>query len=168
MNVRPVLSLRFLRWADAWFCWRLARDPEVRRWSVDPKPPTPLGHWRWMRRYLYDVAPRPSAVVLTVDGRPAGLLTLRPYRDGFAVGISFLPIYRGHGYGAHLLATVRRHVTPFTASPLYALIKSGNVASRAAFARAGFLPSGTADDGLLLYVSRVRSVAVPLAGIPCS
>ena len=100
-----MITLRPLRWRDALFCWRLASDPNVRRMSIDTRPPTVIGHWRWMVRHMgwFSRKAEASAVIIMLQGTPIGIETLKHYKSGFSVGISILPRYRSKGHGRTVL-----------------------------------------------------------------
>lgn len=152
-------KLECLKWRHAAFCWRLARDFDVRLWSTDQRQPTFWDHLRWMAAHIKG-AERGALVICDEQG-PIGVYTAKAYRDGYAAGISLLPRARGKGHALYVLRLARDAALTVQV-PLYALIKPGNHLSRKSFERAGFWNSGTTADGMLLY--RTGGVVAVLAG----
>lgn len=154
---RGEVMLRPLRWSDALFCWRLARDTTVRRWSVDERQPNPWRHWQWMRRQIRTG----SALLITIENRErVGVQTLTPYRYGLAVGISILSRWRSCGIGTEVLRLLVA-AARLKRERVYALIKPQNVSSIKAFEKAGFIRTSVTDNGLLAYEATPYVMVVP-------
>lgn len=142
------VSLRRLRWRDARFCWQLATDPDVREASLDPSPPTLLGHISWMADWVTpsQVTDR-AAWVMEHEGKRAGLL--RVYNDGerTEVSVAVMPWARGRG-----LATTSVHGAAVAAMavwrmPVLARVREDNAASGKLFERLGF-EEWLTEDGI--------------------
>jgi len=125
--------------ADALLYWQ--RDPEIRRHSRNPDPPSPDGHARWLAARLAD--PTRLFEIASVRDRPAGVVRLdrRDPRDGvgppcYEVSIFAVPGMSGNGVGKAMLAYVRAAL-PW--ARLQAEILPGNDASHALFSVAGYV-----------------------------
>lgn len=141
-----------LRWTDALWCWRLARDPDVRRWSVDPKPPTPWGHLRWMWRWTQPG--RRRAVVFRVRGERAGLLRWEGRRLWATVSVAVVKHHRQRGLAAEML---RWAAQAFPWTTFEARVHVRNRASRRLFERAGYTERER-EGPRVVYVQLGRAV----------
>ena len=148
MNLRP------LRWRDTWTCWKLACDPEERRWARDHSKPTLWGHLKWMRKRA---APTwgDSGGWLILDGhnRTMGMVRVDCEGPESELGVVVFPEHRGKGWGMvgiRIVAAAAAKVESIKEVTAY--IRPDNTASRETFHKAGFNPDGVGEDGLLRYV----------------
>lgn len=131
-------TVRLLRWSDAWFCYKLAKDPTVREASLDSRAPTLLGHLRWMWRWIRDkdrIAWIIARQAVTAEYRHVGLI--RYDRSTREVGIAVARRYRGQGIALEAL----RSASPYfyrEGGEVLAVIKLQNTASLALFKKAGY------------------------------
>lgn len=126
-------TVRLLRWSDAWFCYKLAKDPTVREASLDSRPPMLFGHLRWMRRWIRD-KDRIAWIILRSNHR-AGLI--RYDRSTFEIGIAITPKDRNQGVALEALLAASPYCH-YLAGDVRAIIKEGNVGSVALFREAGY------------------------------
>jgi RimJ/RimL family protein N-acetyltransferase len=115
----------------------LQTQPETRRYSNNPSPPTEDSHRAWLAATLND----PSRLLMIADvrGTPVGMLRLDRELQNERVNIAVDSRYHHRGIGAAILALARK-VRP--GHPLDAEILPGNKASRGLFAAAGYKQIG--------------------------
>lgn len=123
--------------ADENWLLQLQSQPEARRYSNDPSPPTPAAHREWMARTLAD--PSRLLLIAQLEGVPAGMLRLDRQAEGERVNIAVDSRYHRRGVGAAILALAAL-MRP--GSALDAEILPGNAASQALFAAAGYRQVG--------------------------
>ena len=121
---------------EAWLL-QLQSQPEARRYSNDPSPPTPDGHREWLARTLVD--PSRLLMIADLEGAPTGMLRLDRQGQAERVNIAVDSRYHRRGIGASILALVAV-LRPGCA--LDAEILPGNEASRVLFAAAGYRQVG--------------------------
>ena len=149
-----MLTARPLSIWDAAFCWRLANDPDVRASAVDRRPPTWVGHCKWMLAWLFK---RDRQAWVIRSGRPvfdwwvngnetvyweyrtAGLA--RVGRDG-TVSIEVLPSHRGQGVGIRGVRIATEYAERHGWDTPTAHIRDENGASIGLFAKAGYRMAG--------------------------
>ena len=151
-----MLTVYRLRWRDAWFCWRLARDPVVRENSLDRKKPGPFKHFSWMRHWHNNSHDEALAFILMIEGERVGLLRLwKSIYYPVEIGIAIHEDHRGEGYGAEAI-TMGRGLARFwfPGQGLHAQIRVGNPASMTVFERAGFESVDVLIGGIVLMVAR--------------
>ena len=155
------LSYRPLRLSDWDFCWALASDPTIRAVSLGQRPPTWLGHLRWMWRWARDgdsmAGDRICRVIERMVYVPAplylpGYYHLQRWEDvglvraarlpggGCEVSIALLVAARGQGVGTATLKEISPHLHTW-GGRVFAQIKLDNLASVRAFTEAGNSPT---------------------------
>jgi RimJ/RimL family protein N-acetyltransferase len=117
------------------FAWQW--EPGARARARNPTPPSPEEHAAWMARTLAD--PSCRAMIVMVDGTPAGVLRLDRRDGGFEVSLLIAHRSRGKGIGSAALRTASRQMPDLR---LVAEIHRENTASLRVFTRAGFEPCG--------------------------
>lgn len=127
-------TVRLLRWSDAWFCYKLAKDPAVRKASLDSRPPTLVGHVRWMWRWIRDIDR--IAWIIPSEGDTVGLV--RFDRNSCQIGIAITRERRGEGVALEALLGASPYFWRKTIGCLYAVIKIENKASIDLFRKAGY------------------------------
>jgi UDP-2,4-diacetamido-2,4,6-trideoxy-beta-L-altropyranose hydrolase len=138
--------------------WRNA--PEVRAASFDPRMLTREEHQRWLRAVLAD--PARHLLVAELGGQPVAVLRYDVAGAEAEVSIFLLPGLAGRGIGTAVLRAGSRWlqgVLPQTGS-VRARILPSNPASRAAFRKAGYQPSG--DD----FIFALHTACQPHPRIP--
>jgi UDP-2,4-diacetamido-2,4,6-trideoxy-beta-L-altropyranose hydrolase len=121
---------------EAWLL-ALQSQPETRRYSNNPSPPTADSHRAWLAATFDD----PARILMVAEANrvPAGMLRLDRHPQSERINIAVDSRYHRLGIGAAILALVQK------ARPGHALdaeILSGNTASRALFAAAGYKQIG--------------------------
>jgi UDP-2,4-diacetamido-2,4,6-trideoxy-beta-L-altropyranose hydrolase len=132
------LDLREATAADADLLREWRNDPDVRRNSFDQRVVEEAAHRRWLAVKLA-ARGRTRIWILTEDGVPAG--QIRYDVDGAAAQISFSigARFRGRGLGTAIVQlSAPRACRELGVRELRAFVKEMNVASIAAFIRAGF------------------------------
>lgn len=138
------LLLRECTDADAEVAFVLANDPETRRNSFHSAPIPWETHRAWFSRRLRS----PQARTWLAEASPTddGIVGLVRFelRDSHAeIGVTVAPEHRGRGLASKLItAGVRRLSAREDFDQVVALIRPENVASCAAFRRAGFASAG--------------------------
>jgi UDP-2,4-diacetamido-2,4,6-trideoxy-beta-L-altropyranose hydrolase len=121
---------------EAWLL-ELQSQPQTRRYSNDPSPPTPEGHREWLVQTLAD--PSYLLMIASMEGSPVGMLRLDRKVHGDRVNIAVDSRYHRCGIGAAMLALAAKLRS---GRVLDAEILPGNAASRALFAGAGYRQIG--------------------------
>lgn|GEM_PF-1172106 len=129
--LRPVVA----RDRDRILAWN--GEAAVRARSLDPRPIDAATHASWLAGRLADPLARLS--IALHDGRPVGLVRIeRTRRHGRGrISIVIDPGARGHGVGCAAVKAACRA----DRGVIVAEILDENVASRACFAAAGFVPA---------------------------
>jgi spore coat polysaccharide biosynthesis protein SpsF (cytidylyltransferase family)/RimJ/RimL family protein N-acetyltransferase len=152
------VTLRPATVADALALWRWRSDPQTRRASFDEADITLDHHRRWLDESL--ARPDRRIDIVLVDGADAGMVRLDLEGDRAVVSINVAPEWRGRGVGpAALRAVARRALDELEPAVLVAKIKRENLASRRAFARAGFRVVEAGEWLVLERRARPRVVA---------
>lgn len=151
--------LRRLRFADAFFCWRLANDPLVRAVSFSDEAPTARGHLRWL--WNWRTASDRFAWVIRVGRRRGGLVRVKHDRGEAVLSIALMRWARGLGIGPRAIAAASGLVVLRWNVPVAAYIKPDNRASVAAFAKAGYVE--TPQDGRSGVIRMIWSLNVERA-----
>ncbi len=141
--------------ADRLLAWR--NDPVTRHASFDSRAISLEEHRAWLSAQLAD----PSAVIRigSLGGRPVGVVRFAVDGDRAVVSVAIGPDDRGAGIGTRLIARGCASVMETRGvAAIDAWIRPDNVASQAAFARAGFRPVDSTDPDRLLY----RLAAAPM------
>jgi CMP-N-acetylneuraminic acid synthetase/RimJ/RimL family protein N-acetyltransferase len=163
--VTPALPVR-LRPAtpgDLARLWEWRNDVDTRRASFDETPVSIEAHTRWLEQTLG--RPDRRLYVATSGGEEVGTARLDIADGGAEVSVTVSPAHRGRGLGPAVLeALARQAFGPLGLSRLVARVKRDNAASRAVFARAGYL---LVDDGpvqTLRRLPRRRLALIPARG----
>ena len=138
---QPEVQLRRAQWRDAQQVWSWNNAPEVRRWSMNPRPIALRDHERWYRARLDD--PRYHIWIAQAGARDVGVVRVEESNAVGTVSIALDRTARGQGLGHRALdqaceAFFDRH----PAGALDAWIANGNEASVRCFERCGFAPHG--------------------------
>lgn len=126
--------------SDAMLAWQ--QVPGLRRYTRNPAPPSDAEHAAWFAASL--CRPERILTVIRVEGVAAGILRLDRQAGeatSWEVSILVAPAFQAAGVGGAALA-LARDLAP--GADLDAAIHPENGASRAMFARAGYVPRG--DD----------------------
>ncbi len=119
---------------DLTFAW--ATDALVRANSYSSNTITLEGHHEWFIRKLED--DEALFLIMEVDATAVGLVRFERNDTHFVIGITVAPDQRGKGYATKMLIEGLREYALKWSMPVYAYIKTENVASVKAFQRAGF------------------------------
>jgi RimJ/RimL family protein N-acetyltransferase len=142
-----VVALRPVVEQDLAFVEAMFGDPEVMGEFL-------WGGWSdvrvWRRRWednrLLDGTKH--ALVVTVDGEPAGMVSWRPIEEGtsfqfWEIGILLAPAARGHGHGSEAQRQLVRYLFANTpVNRVQALTDAENLAEQRALEKAGFVREG--------------------------
>lgn len=150
----PLVELRpaTMEDSDRLLAWR--NDPVTRAGSLDTAPVSPGTHREWMKRTLgsTDRVLR----VAELEGRPIGAVRLDRHDDAALISITLSPEARGR----RLAPSVLRHAAALAGHlgirRIDATIRVDNVASRRAFAAAGFEDSAPPADDAEVIAMHVR------------
>ncbi len=160
------VRLRRAEPADAERLWQWRNDPETRQASLDGQEIPFERHLEWLEAQLRsaDVA---LYIIEGADRRPCGQVRLnRQQQGGALVSIGLAREARGQGLGVAALREILLAAhRPDWATPLYAVIRDANAASRRAFEAAGFTgPSaeaaaavGPLEQGTGVWIARPDS-----------
>jgi UDP-2,4-diacetamido-2,4,6-trideoxy-beta-L-altropyranose hydrolase len=132
------LALREATLADAELLREWRNDPVVRQNSFTRDMIEADAHRAWLERKL---APESGTRIwiLTADGEPAGQVRYDRNGDRADVSVSIDGRFRGAGFGVSILQmSAPRACSELGVREIHALVKLGNAASLAIFARAGF------------------------------
>lgn len=131
----PTAVLRAAGPADRDQVLRWNQAPDVRAQSRDPRPIDPATHARWFAARLAD--PSGRMWIAEVDGVGVGVVRIEraPGDSDDRISIALDPTWRGRGVGRAVIAAA----CAATPGPVLAEIRPDNLASRAAFAAAGFV-----------------------------
>lgn len=137
----PDFQLRRARWGDALRVWSWNNAPDVRQWSMDPRPIALADHERWYRARLDD--PRYHIWIAQAEGRDVGVVRVEESDLSSTVSIALAPEARGRGWGAQALGhACQAFFERDPAGTLDAWIANGNEASVRCFERCGFAHYG--------------------------
>lgn len=131
------VQLRLAEYADADWLFALQCQPETRRFSINPQPPTVEEHRRWMTATINDA--EKLLFIVEASGERVGMLRLDRTTEGFTVSIAIDTIRRGQGLGSAALRLARSVVRN---RDLIATVLPGNAVSCALFRAAGYVLSG--------------------------
>jgi RimJ/RimL family protein N-acetyltransferase len=137
------LAIRPAEAADARLLFEWVNDPVTRAQSFSSGWIDWTTHSAWVSRVLADPA-RLLFIILAPGDEPVGQARFEPGRGGETViSISLAPAWRGRGLGALAirLATDRAR-RELGLERVHAYIRTGNIASRRAFASAGYKEEG--------------------------
>lgn len=154
--------LEGLRGADAWFCWKLGRDPVVRAHSKDSNRPTIFNHFKWMRRWgnwdENDGLLLRAAWIIWVGDKRAGVVNVSMMGPVLVLGISMAADFRGRGLASpSIYAATCAGWDRWDPGVAMAIIHRENIASIKSFERVGFGPTGySSGDGFDTYVLEER------------
>jgi UDP-2,4-diacetamido-2,4,6-trideoxy-beta-L-altropyranose hydrolase len=143
---RGTIALRPASMDDAELMLVWQRDPRTRQFALNPDPPQCEEHYKWLTKRLGD--PRTIFNIIVFEGKPAGVVrldkkTIDGIGEAYEVSIFVAPNLYRRGVASGGLALSRELVAD---AVLVARVKSGNTASEALFARAGY----TRDNGWLV------------------
>lgn len=164
------------KWWDAWFSYRIAKDPSVRAQSLDESLPTFRKHLRWCRNLARHKRSHAYVIVDNVCGLGSSYIGIKQKvgqvrydwdheNKQWEVGIALVPRARGKGLGtwalnatAPIAAPVQGMVTFTTTEPdsypILATIKWSNRASMVAFERADYKLNSELSDTKLAKMVR--------------
>jgi UDP-2,4-diacetamido-2,4,6-trideoxy-beta-L-altropyranose hydrolase len=117
---------------EAWLL-ELQQKPATRQFANDPSPPTEEGHRRWFESTLADDCRH--LLVVTCNGRRAGMLRFDLGPDAARVSIAVDPDFHRRGVGSAALALAGRAMPGLV---LEAEILPKNAASEALFSAGGY------------------------------
>ncbi len=155
MTTAVRLVLRPATCADSALLWRWRNDPATRAASLNTTEVGEREHVQWIEDTL--ARPDRRLYVGIVGERPVATARLDIENDAATVSVTVAPEQRGSGLGTALVRAVSDEA--FATTPvqrLVAVVKRDNVASRRAFARAGF--ELVEDAGATLTMVRPRSI----------
>ncbi len=143
MRLRPATE------ADAEFLMAWRNDPDTVRFSRSARPVTAAEHREWLRERLADQSSR--VWVGEETGHPVGQVRVNREEGVWIVDIAVAPGDRGRGLSTDLLRNLQREMPGCTgAGTLRAEVHRDNLASKRAFASAGFVRGGEAG-GFVRY-----------------
>ncbi len=131
------LLLRPATLDDSEFLLALRNDPETVKNSMRQCRVTPEDHEAWLAKSIADQTRR---IFIAEDGTlPVARGQLDEYFDGTYISVSVIASERGKGYGREVISELAGYAHDWTPTkPVRAEIKPENIASRKAFAAAGF------------------------------
>jgi RimJ/RimL family protein N-acetyltransferase len=139
----PRVRLRRATEADCQLLWEWCNDAMVRAHSFDSETISFAEHRRWLGRKITDLR---CVLLIACNGDAAPLGQVRyEVKDGEAiVSISVDESVRGRGYGTEILRlSAAKMFAETTIRAIHAFIKPENIASLRAFARCGYLTTGS-------------------------
>lgn len=155
LHLRPAVAAD----RELLLAWR--NDPKAVEFSRSGAPVDAEEHGRWLSWVLRHPATR--LWVGEIDGLACGQVRVDVRRGVGVVSVSVAPEHRGRGLGAALLVALQGALgADHQVVRLVAEVHEGNVASRRAFARAGFLEQSASRPFLCLVWDRPVT-AVPAA-----
>ena len=153
-----VVSLRPVTAADSLALWRWRNDPETRRASFDQSVISLEDHTRWFEQSLGRSDRR--LWIVQANGADAGTVRLDLRNGEAAVSINVAPEWRSRGVGVRALRALTREAFRLSGiARLVAEVKADNLASRAAFASAGYTLAHEGDPLVMSRTDRFRVVA---------
>lgn len=137
-----MVQLRPATFSDARFVWECRNDPDARRESLDPQPIPFTQHVRWFEASL-DNPLRRIWIADTGDGEAVGYGRLDWEAEGAdpTISVAVAPLLRRMGFGLQIIQLT----TSMSTAPVWASIKTTNVASLKSFSAAGYAPIVTGD-----------------------
>jgi len=136
---RVTLRLRPATAEDAKQLFRWVNDPLGRENAFNSDPIAWEDHLRWLAQRLAD--PGQAMILLAfADAEPMGQIRFEREADRARIDFSVDPLQRRKGYGVRLLQLGTAEIVAHWSGlgSVYGLVKSNNIASCRAFARAGF------------------------------
>ncbi|WP_051899203.1 GNAT family N-acetyltransferase [Sciscionella sediminilitoris] len=153
MRIRPA------RAEDAALLLELRNDPDTRRYSVHTGVVTEQEHRAWLQQSLT----RTDRILLIAeqDGEPIGTVRFdlenpndREEPETWELSITLAPDKRGRGLAGPVLHAAQNHLTEQRpVRSIRARVRTGNTASLALFARAGYRQYRTEDGFVLLELA---------------
>jgi RimJ/RimL family protein N-acetyltransferase len=135
-----VLTLRPTDWSDARLLWEWANDAEVRRMAFHSEPIAWESHVEWFAKKMAD-----AHCLMLVASDEAGCTVgqirfdIDPTSGEATVGLSISPSRRGEGLGTQMIKeAIVVLLRDRSVGRISAFIKSENVGSQRAFAKAEF------------------------------
>lgn len=140
------LNLRRAKPEDCRLLWDWVNDPAVRASAFNSSPIGWDEHVRWYERKLAD--PRCKIFIgLDARGRPVGQARFDQLDNGTSeIDVSVDRSLRRAGQGAALIRRATDEWCAAAPHPVVARIRAENLASRRAFAKAGFVPEPAAPE----------------------
>jgi len=134
-----MIKLRKVSEKDCRLIWKWANDPEVRAESFTPKAIPYNDHVIWFERknndpdsYLY--------IAENTDRKSVGQVRFELEGNDAIISISLDRKFRGKGYGSIIIALASQKIFEISeVNVIHAYIKKGNIASKSAFQKAGFI-----------------------------
>jgi RimJ/RimL family protein N-acetyltransferase len=139
------VQLRPATMDDAEQLWLWRNDPVTRSQSRNTDPITWSSHLKWLRAAFADA--QRQIIIATRDGTPIGNIGVHPVADGKEVSIVVAPTDRGNGNGRAMLQLACGAAT----EPLFASVRTDNLASRRLFESCGFHLIDSREPGFLRY-----------------
>ncbi len=130
---------------DARFVWEVNNHPSVRAQSVSTAPIPWESHEAWFARRIADAAT--LFFIATCGADPAAVVRFEVQDTEATISVAVAPTFRGHGLGSRVIASATDELArarPGTCA--VALVRLGNEASLRAFARAGYLRTGSHEE----------------------
>lgn len=148
-----LLELRPATLEDAGLLLDWHNDPATRAASFRQERASQEGHLEWLRRALDD---EDRVVAMgEMQGKPVGVVRLDRVGDRAVISVTVSPDMRSAGLAAPLIRRGTAHARALGIVRIDALIRPENVASRRAFASAGYVPSDKAassTDGAIVMI----------------
>ncbi len=139
MSETPRPHVRTVQPDDLELLWRWANDPATRRNSFSPREISLQSHSDWFHQTL--ASPRSRIYMLEIDGEPQGQVRYdKISSDEAEIDVSIAPEHRGQGMGTLALCLTRDlAINDLGVSRLVGIVMTSNLASSAAFRKAGFI-----------------------------
>lgn len=129
------VELRPATEADAWLIWKWRNDPAVSAASFSSDSVDWQSHRQWLESKLAD---RNCFIFIgVVETTPVGIIRFDV--EGTEAEVSVSVVERGKGYGTELIRAGCDKIAHLGVT-FVANVKSDNIASQRAFAKAGFAP----------------------------
>jgi RimJ/RimL family protein N-acetyltransferase len=134
-----MIKLRKVSQKDCNLIWKWANDPEVRTESFTSKAIPYSDHVIWFERKIND----PDCYLYIAensDRKSVGQVRFELEGNDAVISISLDRNFRGKGYGSMIIALAAQKIFEITeVNVIHAYIKKGNIASKSAFQKAGFI-----------------------------
>lgn len=140
------VSLRRANLDDARFVWEVNNDPTVRAQSVSTLPIPWEAHEAWFARKVAE--PETFFYIASCQGAAAGVVRFDLRDNDATISIAVSPTFRGKGLGSYIIACATDELA--RARPgvrAIAWVRPENTPSLRAFARAGYVRTGSREDG---------------------
>jgi RimJ/RimL family protein N-acetyltransferase len=152
LSATPVqaLHVRPARAEDVYTYFEWANDPDVRRHSLSPEPIAFETHRNWFRAKLS--APDSHLLLLAAGDLPVGQIRFDREDDQLRIDYSVDPLFRGRGWGTHLVSLGMSALGERPPTVFRAEVKRDNSASAAVFLKLGFTETfSSAQPGMSLF-----------------